>query len=145
MFSKVIYVGYAEHEVYHMHFGGLEISRNLLKTISQTICGFLNQGQGGMVLLGIHDSGQVRGIELTPPQMTHLHYSIQDRIRRFNPPVDPELIQVQFVPVSSSPISSSSEKINCMKKVKDSIFKNGGFGPKFGKIFSDSEREIESM
>lgn len=90
--------------------------------ISQTICGFLNQGQGGMVLLGIHDSGQVRGIELTPPQMTHLHYSIQDRIRRFNPPVDPELIQVQFVPVSSSPISSSSEKINCMKKVKDWYF-----------------------
>ena len=127
-----------------MHFGDPGISRNLLKTISQTICGFLNQGQGGMVLLGIHDSGQVRGIELTPPQMTHLHYSIQDRIRRFNPPVDPELIQVQFIPVSSSPISSSSEKINFMKKVKDSIFKNGGFGLKFGKKNSDSEREIES-
>ena len=112
--------------------GDPEISRNLLKTISQTICGFLNQGHGGMVLLGIHDSGQVRGIELTPPQMTHLHHSIQDRIRRFNPPVDPELIQVQFVPVSSSPISSSSEKVNFMKKVKDSFFTN--FGPKFVKI-----------
>lgn len=120
------------HEVSLRHLGDPEISRNLLKTISQTICGFLNQGHGGMVLLGIHDSGQVRGIELTPPQMTHLHHSIQDRIRRFNPPVDPELIQVQFVPVSSSPISSSSEKVNFMKKVKDSFCKN--FGSKFVKI-----------
>ena len=98
----------------------------------------MNQGHGGVVLLGIHDSGQVRGIELTPPQMTHLHYSIQDRIRRFNPPVDPELIQVQFVPVSPSPILSVSEKSNFMKKVKDSIFNNRGLEcvivPNFEKI-----------
>jgi len=72
-----------------------------------------------MVLLGIHDSGQVRGIELTPPQMTHLHCSIQDRIRRFNPPVDPELIRVQFIPVSPSSISTISEKQHFMQKVKD--------------------------
>ena len=71
-----------------------------------------------MVLLGIHDSGQVRGIELTPPQMTHLHCSIQDRIRRFNPPVDPELIRVQFIPVSPSSISTISEKQHFMQKVK---------------------------
>ena len=98
--------------------GWKRIHMNLQKTVSQTICGFLNQGHGGMVLLGIHDSGQVRGIELTPPQMTHLHCSIQDRIRRFNPPVDPELIRLQFIPVSPSSISTISEKQHFMQKVK---------------------------
>lgn len=87
-----------------------------LAPISQTICGFLNQGEGGVILLGIHDSGYVRGIELTPPEMEHLNYSILDTISRFNPPVETDAVQIEFIPVS--PYELVNNKKDFFDKVK---------------------------
>jgi len=88
----------------HRSIAEEEITRDrptIHKAISITICGFLNQGEGGTILLGIHDSGEIRGIKLTLAQITHVIGSIQDTISRFNPPVHPSLVKTTFIPVFS--------------------------------------------
>ena len=49
--------------------------------------------------MGIHDSGRVDGMNLNPSQMDHCYGSIVDTIKRFNPPVALENVEVKFVPV----------------------------------------------
>jgi len=82
-----------------------------VQPISNTICGFLNQGRGGQVLLGVHDSGRVVGLKLTLAQMEHLKGSITDTICRFNPKVNPSLVEIKFVPVITSPTASWRDEL----------------------------------
>ena len=62
----------------HRSISEEEVSKQSMKIspISNAICGFLNQGSGGKILLGIHDSGRVDGICLTPAQMDHCNASV---------------------------------------------------------------------
>ena len=55
--------------------------------------------KSGTILLGIHDSGHVRGMPLTLGQMDHLKGSISDILNRFSPPCPQNLVKVKFVPV----------------------------------------------
>ncbi|CBY35984.1 unnamed protein product [Oikopleura dioica] len=70
-----------------------------LHPITTVICGFLNQGLGGTIYLGIRDSGQVTGLSLTPNEMDHLSLSVGDALERFNPVVTPGLVTVVFLPI----------------------------------------------
>jgi len=70
-----------------------------LHPITTVICGFLNQGLGGRIYLGIRDSGQVSGLSLTPNQMDHLFVSVGDALERFHPVVSPGLVSVTFLPI----------------------------------------------
>lgn len=85
----------------HRSISEEEISKDNIKIspVSNAICGFLNQGTGGIIYLGIHDSGRVDGMILTPSQMDHCYGSIVDTLGRFNPPVPTQSVSVKFVPV----------------------------------------------
>ncbi|XP_049798856.1 uncharacterized protein LOC126234004 [Schistocerca nitens] len=76
-----------------------DTSSRTRSSISRNLCGFLNRGVGGVVLVGVLDSGVVVGSRLTPSQQQHLMLSLEDALARFRPPVPRHLWSVSFVPV----------------------------------------------
>lgn len=58
---------------------------------------------GGVVYCGVLDHGEVAGIHLTEFQKDHVLLSLQDVFSRFNPHVEPDMYQCQFIPVIGSP------------------------------------------
>ncbi|XP_049951790.1 uncharacterized protein LOC126458981 [Schistocerca serialis cubense] len=76
-----------------------DTSSRTRSSISRNLCGFLNRGVGGVVLVGVLDSGVVVGSRLAPSQQQHLMLSLEDALARFRPPVPRHLWSVSFVPV----------------------------------------------
>lgn len=72
-----------------------------IKSVSRTICGFLNTGFGGKALLGVFDDGKAIGLPLTADQQQHILLSLADTLERYNPPVPRERLRVRFIPVLS--------------------------------------------
>ena len=121
----------------HRSIAEEEITRDrptIHKAISITICGFLNQGEGGTILLGIHDSGEIRGIKLTLAQITHVIGSIHDTISRFNPPVHPSLVKTTFIPVfskeDSRPVAENMANMTEWIRTQSECEENVEFGEK---------------
>ena len=80
--------------------------------LNRNFCGFLNTGLGGIVYMGVLDSGTVYGLRLTTFQKHHILLQVQDMFSRFDPPVDEAMYAVRFVPVRSpgdDPSSVESE------------------------------------
>lgn len=73
-----------------------------LKATSRTICGFLNTGIGGIILLGVYDSSQAVGLPMTPDQQQHILLSLADTLERYDPPVPRERLRIRFIPVLST-------------------------------------------
>ena len=64
---------------------------------SKYICGMINSGVGGVLYGGIFDNGEVNGFMMSPYQRVHVALQLQEVLQRFQPPVPPELVSVQFV------------------------------------------------
>ena len=62
------------------------------------ICGFLNSG-GGTIYLGITDKGIIKGITLNRKLRDELSLNLDNKIRKFDPPVMPDLCQLYFCKV----------------------------------------------
>eukprot|EP00088_Acartia_fossae_P068582 TRINITY_DN8733_c0_g1_i6.p1 TRINITY_DN8733_c0_g1~~TRINITY_DN8733_c0_g1_i6.p1 ORF type:complete len:207 (+),score=16.54 TRINITY_DN8733_c0_g1_i6:38-658(+) len=90
-------VEFKNHRVFTREYMKPE-QEGLLKPISQSIISFLNT-EGGILLLGVNDSGMVKGMHLTSNQKLHVQMAIFDMINRFSPPVPKDLYDVNFVPV----------------------------------------------
>jgi len=69
------------------------------RPISRNLCGFLNTGLGGVVYIGITDSGEVFGVPLTPYQRDHFSLNVQDTLGRFTPPVTEDMYLLRYIPV----------------------------------------------
>jgi len=67
--------------------------------ISKYACGMLNTGKGGLISMGILDTGRIEGFSLSRYQQDHVRLSIQDTFDRYDPPVPPHLYKVTFRPV----------------------------------------------
>ena len=57
----------------------------------------INSGVGGVLYGGIFDNGEVNGFMMSPYQRVHVALQLQEVLQRFQPPVPPELVSVQFV------------------------------------------------
>ncbi|KAL6730060.1 hypothetical protein Aduo_001056 [Ancylostoma duodenale] len=77
-----------------------------MQPTSKTISAFLNT-EGGTIYIGIGDSAVIYGIRLTAPMKDHFILSLNHCISQFNPPVPPELVQVQFVEIEEIACESS--------------------------------------
>ena len=66
---------------------------------SKYICGMINSGLGGVLYGGIFDNGEVNGFMMSPYQRVHVALQLQEVLQRFQPPVPPDLVSVQFVPI----------------------------------------------
>lgn len=87
-----------EHE-----FKSLQNTRDPVKTIieyyvEKYVNAFLNTN-GGAILFGIDDAGRVQGIELDRGQRDRLRTSISRLINKFQPAVEPDLYDINFMPV----------------------------------------------
>lgn len=71
----------------------------MLIFLNRNFCGFLNTGLGGIVYIGITDSGAVFGVPLTPYQKDHVCLNVQDTLSRFTPPVTEDMYLLRFIPV----------------------------------------------
>ncbi|KAF4521225.1 hypothetical protein B566_EDAN005436 [Ephemera danica] len=85
---------YAMHEFYK-----LKNANRTRQPISRNLCGFLNAGKGGTILIGVLDNGKVVGMALNALQKDHLLLSLEDALRRFNPRVPNDFVKVAFIPV----------------------------------------------
>merc|ERR1711962_295871 len=73
--------------------------RRTRKPVSRTLNAFLNSGRGGTLYLGIIDEGVVKGFYLTEYQKDHVRVAIKDVFSRYQPKVDDDKYEVNFVPV----------------------------------------------
>ncbi|CAB4036304.1 predicted protein, partial [Paramuricea clavata] len=73
----------------------------MLFSIFRAINAFLNTGKGGTVYLGIVDEGVVKGIRLSQYQKDHVLVAMNDLMSRYEPKVNSERYNVEFVPVLS--------------------------------------------
>jgi len=69
---------------------------------SKYICGMINSGLGGVLYGGIFDNGEVNGFMMSQYQRVHVALQLQEVLQRFQPPVPPELVSVQFVPIQET-------------------------------------------
>eukprot|EP00727_Mastigamoeba_balamuthi_P001914 m51a1_g1172 putative nb-arc domain containing protein (661) ;mRNA; r:375694-377922 len=70
---------------------------------------FLNTN-GGCILHGVDDSGRVAGLALDRKQRDHLRLRIDNALTNFKPQVDPDLVDVRFVPVFESEEAAGDEE-----------------------------------
>ncbi|XP_071481221.1 schlafen-like protein 1 [Diadema antillarum] len=70
----------------------------LRKTVSRYVCAFLNSS-GGALMLGVDDRGNVTGTPMTHRQEDDVRLAIDDTIKKFDPPVLPQMYSVLFIPV----------------------------------------------
>eukprot|EP01130_Rhizamoeba_saxonica_P014912 TRINITY_DN658_c0_g1_i4.p1 TRINITY_DN658_c0_g1~~TRINITY_DN658_c0_g1_i4.p1 ORF type:complete len:196 (+),score=31.69 TRINITY_DN658_c0_g1_i4:160-747(+) len=62
--------------------------RNVFKKdYGRTVCGFLNSGEGGKLIFGIHDDGTVQGIVLNREERDHARLLYDNQIKFMYPPV----------------------------------------------------------
>ncbi|KAF2345675.1 Schlafen AAA domain, partial [Trinorchestia longiramus] len=71
------------------------VSRN---SVSASVCGLLNAGTGGIILLGVSDGACVLGVPLTLYQRDHVTTALSYTLSRYSPPVPPSEYSVCFVP-----------------------------------------------
>lgn len=83
----------------HLFFPIKLFDKTMLIFLNRNFCGFLNTGLGGIVYIGITDSGAVFGVPLTPYQKDHVCLNVQDTLSRFTPPVTEDMYLLRFIPV----------------------------------------------
>jgi len=81
----------------------IEFKRSLTREISKEMCAFAN-GNGGKILLGVDDNGEITGISLT----NSLRSRIQDIARHLDPPLDIFIDSIDNVAVLD--VSEGKEK-----------------------------------
>ncbi|XP_053401077.1 uncharacterized protein LOC123549662 [Mercenaria mercenaria] len=69
------------------------------RAVSRVLSAFLNTGKGGTVYLGVIDSGEVKGLQLSADQKMHVIDSVNDVMSRYTPPVKKHRYSIKFVPV----------------------------------------------
>ncbi|KAK6727211.1 hypothetical protein RB195_005115 [Necator americanus] len=106
-----------------------------LQPTSKTISAFLNT-EGGTIYIGIGDSAVIYGIRLTAPMKDHFILSLNHCISQFNPPVPPELVQVQFVELDE--VDGNKKSHAAPPASSDSFFASGDPGDS-----SDDNSEAE--
>jgi len=81
----------------------LPLSDALERTLSKTICSFLNRN-GGRIYIGITDNKVVKGTKLTNSQMQDLQEDIQRLLSCFDPDVSiSEYLKIMFIPILPGP------------------------------------------
>ena len=108
-FSMIIFCALFSFKIQHLsrlpvgvkphHSGSPGGLVNTRQQWSKYICGMINSGLGGVLYGGIFDNGEVNGFMMSPYQRVHVALQLQEVLQRFQPPVPPELVSVQFVPV----------------------------------------------
>ena len=76
----------------------LEFKRSLSNNIDKEICAFANSS-GGKILLGVDDSGEITGYNLTNPERA----KIQDIARNMDPPFSVKISQIDNVAIIEVP------------------------------------------
>jgi len=76
--------------------------------VSRTLNAFLNTGTGGTVYLGILDSGEVAGINMSQFKKDHVIVNLDDLMSRYDPPVEKHRYKIRYVPVVA-PDSTAEE------------------------------------
>ncbi|RCN35951.1 divergent AAA domain protein [Ancylostoma caninum] len=109
-----------------------------MQPTSKTISAFLNT-EGGTIYIGIGDSAVIYGIRLTAPMKDHFIFSLNHCISQFNPPVPPELVQVQFVEIEEIACESPQ---NAPAQAKPASLSSGDVA---GDDDDDSEAEFQRM
>ena len=77
--------------------------RQTRQHVSKYVCGMLNTGVGGTLLLGVLDNGTVEGFMMNQFQRDHFVLSVQNTLEnKFRPAVPPHFYSITFVPVVES-------------------------------------------
>lgn len=94
-----------EEEIPHWAYLSENKERRSRAPVSRAINGFLNTGKGGVVYLGIIDTGAVKAFKLTQFEKDHIVVSLDDLMSRYIPPVEEHRYSIKFVPAVEEDVS----------------------------------------
>ncbi|XP_038614590.1 schlafen-like protein 1 [Tachyglossus aculeatus] len=78
--------------------GGGYLGRTLKHHVRRYACAFLN-GEGGSLLVGVEDGGQVRGVPCGPRDEDRVRLLVDAVLKGFRPQVFPDAYALHFIPV----------------------------------------------
>ncbi|XP_060064471.1 uncharacterized protein LOC132544839 [Ylistrum balloti] len=85
---------------------GNYIRKQLNKDVGKYVCGFLNSREAGTLMIGVSDTGHVKGVECNQSQEDKARLDIDMAIKNINPAIFPNMYTVQFVPVLTNSLPS---------------------------------------
>ncbi|XP_033726567.1 LOW QUALITY PROTEIN: uncharacterized protein LOC117316166 [Pecten maximus] len=85
---------------------GNYIKKQLNKDVGKYVCGFLNSREAGTLMIGVSDTGHVKGVECSQPQEDKARLDIDMAIKTINPAIFPNMYTVEFVPVLANALPS---------------------------------------
>lgn len=95
--------GVVGRESRHSEFkaGGMVFKERgwLQDTVGKYVCGFLNSTEGGVLYIGVNDSGKVIGFPCTQAQEDDFRLLIDEALKNIEPTIFPDKYKVRFVPV----------------------------------------------
>jgi len=102
------------------------------KHISMAACGMLNSRKGGLILIGVLDTGQVQGVTMSPFQQHHFLLNVYDTLGRYTPAVPHSFFAVNFVP-----LIEPGQKY--YEKPSESLLQPMGLDPTFQHVLRSSQ------
>ncbi|XP_069106874.1 uncharacterized protein [Argopecten irradians] len=85
---------------------GNYMKKQLNKDVGKYVCGFLNSREAGSLMIGVNDSGHVKGVECSQSQEDKVRLDIDMAIKTINPAIFPNMYTVEFVPVLINSLQS---------------------------------------
>ncbi|XP_041479183.1 schlafen-like protein 1 [Lytechinus variegatus] len=70
----------------------------LKQIVARYVCAFLNSS-GGTLMFGVDDKGNVQGTPMSHKQEDDVRLAIDQIIKKFDPPVLPQMYNISFIPV----------------------------------------------
>ena len=92
--------------------GGEYLSQAFKHHLRRYACAFLN-GEGGSLLVGVDDSGLVRGVHCSHREEDRMRLLVDSILQGFKPQVFPDAYALTFIPVVSTNASSTPLKVRC--------------------------------
>ncbi|KAK3590426.1 hypothetical protein CHS0354_024375 [Potamilus streckersoni] len=121
--------------------GGQYLVKQIQNDVPKYICGFLNSGERGTLMMGIQDDGTVIGVECDQAQEDRYRRHIDTSIKEIEPPLFPTDYKVDFIQVVEH---SGNTRVNCKvieitveeQSIKDKLFetKQGVFVRRDGSL-----------
>lgn len=92
--------------------GGEYLSLAFKHHLRRYVCAFLNS-EGGSLLVGVDDSGLVRGIHCSHREEDRVRLLVDSILQGFRPQVFPNAYTLTFIPVVGTSPSSMPLKVSC--------------------------------
>lgn len=92
--------------------GGEYLSLAFKHHLRRYVCAFLNS-EGGSLLVGVEDSGLVRGIRCSHHEEDRVRLLVDSVLQGFRPQVFPDAYTLTFIPVVTTSASGTPLKVSC--------------------------------